>query len=239
MEIVKRGSRGDAALMAQMLLNDRLIELGEGELGGYFDPLVTDGIFGKKSEALLVAVIAAKERMSLPPVIDARMWKALGLKIEFEHRITLVGQYKGGMCWNAAAAMILGGPMSVTSGGALLGKRQTLQPGEDNIRTFADALGWRIVPPPLPFPVFVAKLRAAPLWMAGEASFGRTTAGHAMVVSGLWSDGDPSGGTTLLRIHDPWPGPRGRIYRTLFFSQKGIKLPGNTWFKPHTFLTPA
>jgi hypothetical protein len=60
-----------------------------------------------------------------------------------------------------------------------------------------------------------------PVWIAGQgAAANGKRYGHAVVVSGMWGDGDAHGSTTLLRIHDPWPGPRGRVYDTYFFGRK-------------------
>ena len=240
MEVIRRGQHGTAAKLAQLLLNDRLSELIEVN-GKPFVPLQTDGIFGPKSEKALIDFIARVMQVSRPPVIDDDVWRRLGLKIEIDHRVPLVGQPLGGLCWSAAAAMILGGPMSVSPGGATLGKRDSLEPSLENVAVFGESLGWRLLNQSTQnLATFVDLLRRKPLWMAGQgtAASGRRY-GHAIVVSGLWSDGDSNGSSTLLRIHDPWPGPKGRIFDTWFFGPLGIRLPGNTWFKPETILVPG
>lgn len=240
MELVKRGSHGTAARMAQLLLNDRLAELVE--VGGRpFVPLQTDGIFGPKSERALVDFIARVMQMSRPPVVDADVWRRLGLQVEIDHRVPLVGQPIGGLCWSSAAAMILGGPMSVSPGQAQLNGRHALEPSLENVELFGQSLGWRLLTQSTyDLTLFTQLLRRTPLWMAGQGAgaHGRRY-GHALVVSGLWSDGDRNGSSTLLRIHDPWPGPHGRIYDTWYFGPMGIRLPNNIWFRPETILVPG
>jgi hypothetical protein len=47
-----------------------------------------------------------------------------------------------------------------------------------------------------------------PVWITG----GGSNWSHAVVLSGVYSDGDERGGGTMFRIHDPWPVGVGRIY---------------------------
>jgi len=232
METVRQGSHGTAARMAQMLLNDRLMELPE-EGGKPFVPLVTDGIFGPKSTKALTTFIARGAQVSHLPVIDDGLWRALGLVVAIDHRVVLVGQPHAGECWSAAAAMILGAPMSVHPGGASLTDKGRLVPDLQNLRRFGESLGWQSVPPTQNASAFAGYLQRGPVWIAGQgAAANGKRYGHAVVVSGMWGDGDAHGSTTLLRIHDPWPGPRGRVYDTYFFGPQGIRLPGGVWFRP-------
>lgn len=238
METVKRGSRGLAARMAQMLLNDRINELPDGG-GNNWVPLSTDGIFGPKSEKALMLFLSQAYQMSRMPLIDGEVWRKLGLKTEIDHRVTLVGQPAGGLCWSSAAAMVLGGPMSVSPGAANLTQRNSLEPSLANLQVFAQSLDWRMVPPTQNVAAFATLIRRSPVWVAGQGtSANGRRYGHAVVVSGMWSDGDPAGSSTLLRIHDPWPTPRGRIFDTLFFGPVGICLPGGVWLRPDAMLVP-
>jgi hypothetical protein len=227
-----------AAKLAQMLLNDRLMELPE-QRGKPFQPLVIDGVFGPKSENALISFFTRAYSVSRQPVIDAGVWRLLGLKVDIDHRVPLVGQPQGGLCWSSAAAMVLGGAMSVSPGGATFDKRGALAPDLSNLKQFGASLGWRLVSPTLNAVAFADLLRRRPVWIAGQgASANGQAYGHAIVVSGMWGDGDANGSTALLRIHDPWPTPRGRIFDTLFFSSVGIRLPGGIWFRPQAVLVP-
>lgn len=238
MDVVKRGSRGTAALMAQMLLNCRLRELGERN-GRPLEVLAEDGVFGPKSELALRDFIERGMRISRPPVIDGAVWRSLGLKLEIDHRVPLIGQKGGGLCWQAAAEMVMGGQVTAGPGHAARDKRGALKADMENLIRFAESYRWRPVQPTTNVAVFAGLLRRRPIWMAGQgtALSGRQL-GHAVVVSGMWSDGDPTGTTTLLRFHDPYPGPVGRIYSVAFFSPAGVRLPGGIWFKPQVLLQP-
>jgi hypothetical protein len=239
MELVRRGSQGMAARMAQMLLNNRIAELPE-QRGQPLQLLDTDGIFGDKSEAALKDFLARGAGISHAPIIDAQVWRQLGLKVELDHKVPLVGQAIGGQCWSAAAAMILGGPMSVTSGRAAFEKRGALKPDLSNMKDFADSLGWRAVMPTTNAVLFAEMMRRRPVWVAGQGQAGNGHIyGHAIVVSALWGDGDPSGTTTLMRINDPWPPGRGQIYDAYFFSNAGTRLPSGIWFRPNVILIPS
>ncbi len=238
MEVVKRGSRGTAALMAQMLLNCRLRELGDRN-GKPVEVLAEDGVFGEKSERALRDFFERGLRVSRPPLIDAGVWRGLGLQLEIDHRVPLIGQKQSGLCWQAAAEMVLGGRVTVGPGLAARSPRGALQPDMENLKRFAESYRWRALPPTTNVRVFAELLRRRPIWLAGQgtAASGRQL-GHAVVVSGMWSDGDPTGTTTLLRFHDPYPGPVGRIYSVAFFSAAGVQLPGRIWFRPQAMLLP-
>ena len=52
-------------------------------------------------------------------------------------------------------------------------------------------------------------LRRGPLWVGGaQPSL------HAVVIAGMWGDGDAM--TTCLLIYDPWPPGRGAIYSSFY-----------------------
>jgi hypothetical protein len=236
MEIVRRGRRGIAALMAQMLLNDRIRELPE-QNGRPNQMLKEDGIFGEKSERAMRDYFSRGLRISHQPLIDSPTWFHLGLKVDIDHHVPLVGQKRGGLCWEAAAEMILGGRVSAGPGLASYDKRGALNPDLANLKAFGDSYHWLYAAPTVNAVVFASLLRHRPIWIAGQGAAGNGRMfGHAIVVSGMWGDGDPNGSTALLRIHDPWPGPSGRIYHTRFFSAAGIELPGRIWFRPQAML---
>lgn len=238
MENVKRGSRGTAALMAQMLLNDRIRELGDRN-GRPVQPLVEDGIFGEKSEKALLDYFARGLRISHQAMIDADTWRRMGLKVEIDHKVRLIGQRHGGLCWQAAAEMVLGGQVIAGPGYAERDKRGALKAGLENLKLFGESYHWRFALPTLSAALFADLVRRRPIWIAGQGAAGHGQVfGHAIVVSGMWGDGDPNGTTALLRIHDPWPGPVGRVYSAAFFSSAGTRLPGGVWFRPQAMLIP-
>jgi hypothetical protein len=95
------------------------MELPE-EGGKPFVPLVTDGIFGPKSTKALTTFIARGAQVSHLPVIDDGLWARAGPCRGNRPSRHARGPATAGECWSAAAAMILGAPMSVHPGGASL-----------------------------------------------------------------------------------------------------------------------
>ena len=172
-------------------------------------------------------------------MIDADTWRRLGLKVDIDHRVPLVGQKRGGLCWEAAAEMVLGGRVSAGPGLASYDKRGALNPDLANLISFGDSYHWLYAAPTTNAVAFAGLRRRRPIWVAGQGAAGNgQTFGHAIVVSRMWGDGDPGGSTVLLRVHDLWPGPGGRIYSTRFFSSAGIALPGGIWLRPQAMLIP-
>ena len=55
-------------------------------------------------------------------------------------------------------------------------------------------------------------LRNKPLWAVGGGSSPTGDWLHAIVLSGLWSDGAEDARGTMIRIHDPWPPNVGKVY---------------------------
>ena len=104
--------------------------------------------------------------------------------------------------------MILGRNMSVGAGGATLGPTGGLDADHDNIEAFGRALGWRMPDHSPDVRELVGMLVASPLWIGLQHASGR----HAVVLSGVYSDGDPSAQGTMVRIRDPWPPGRGAVY---------------------------
>ena len=123
------------------------------------------------------------------------------------HPVTLVGQPDDTSCWSAAASMILGN-MSVGSGDAGRSATGRLGHSLDNIEAFARSLGWRMLDHTPNIVELVSLLMRTPLWIGVQGTGG----GHAVALTGVYSDGDPSGQGTMVRIHDPWPVGHGAIY---------------------------
>jgi hypothetical protein len=66
-------------------------------------------------------------------------------------------------------------------------------------------------------PMLSAALSRGPLmfdmlWNSGEYAAGLGSPGHMIVVVGIRGDGDPSGRGTTVRIQDPWPPNKGKVY---------------------------
>lgn len=206
MEILRSGSRGFKVQLLQRLLNKA--NRRTGGTGGRSGPaaLAEDGIFGPLTAA---AVSAFKSRARLSPsdpVAGAGTWSRLGIVVEKEHPITLIGQPTSTSCWAAAAMMILGN-QSVGPGSALLSGGGLL-PGIDNINLFAQSMGWRMLNETPSVNTLVDHVVNGPVWIVGSGS----NFAHAVVLSGVYSDRASAGDGTMFRVHDPWPIGVGKVY---------------------------
>ena len=208
MEQIAPGARGPAVKVAQRLLN-RVLRRAHG-----FTRLSEDGIYGRRTEEAVTTLQALNAINAEYGYIGATTWRAMGLTTEIDHRVTLHGQQYDSGCWSAAAAMVMGIDASIGPGLATL---STTTMGLDdhaaNVITFANVVGGRAVNAPTTALGLVRYITRRPAWFAGYARLGaHRETGHAVVISGLWSDGTEQG--TLIRIHDPWPPGHGAIYAT-------------------------
>lgn len=203
MRILRNGSRGhDVEYMQRLLVRADIRDNAASPFYG------SDGIFGPETERAVRALQRRRAGLTVDGVVGPRTWAALGLRDSREHPIQLFGQPTGMTCWSAAATMILGTNMSVGQGAAATGPQGGLSPSIENVTTFGQGLGWRMPNATPTVPALVAMLMRTPLWLGVQHSSGR----HAVVLSGVYSDGETSGGGTMVRIHDPWPQGRGAVY---------------------------
>lgn len=205
MKTLKNGSRSFEVEFLQRLLNKAADRDGARGVR-----LLEDGIFGPKTEMALRAFQGRHRPLVINGIAGSQTWKELGLRFEKEHaKVILFGQPSDHSCWAAAATMILGNE-SVGPGGARLAPSGGLPVNIENYRAFADSLGWRMLGSSPSVMEMVNLIQSTPAWISG----GGTGWAHAVVVSGVYSDGDGSGTGTMFRIHDPWPMGKGMIYGT-------------------------
>ena len=205
MDTLRRGSRGFKVSYLQRLLNKALTR--DHASGAR---LAEDGEFGPATDAALRAF----QHRHPPSETDGsgaaghRTWNALGLRTEHEHaRVIQFGQPTNMTCWSAAATSIFG-DRSVGPGRAVLLSDGSMQTTIDNLGVFARGLGWTMLNYSPAVQNLIALCQRTPLWIAGTGAH----FAHAVVLSGVYSDGSDDG--TMFRIHDPWPVGRGRIYGT-------------------------
>lgn len=205
MRILRNGSRGhDVEYMQRLLVRADVRDRVESPFYG------SDGIFGPQTEQAVRALQRRRPGLTVDGVVGPRTWTALGLRDHREHPIRRYGQPTGMTCWSAAATMILGSNMSVGQGSATTGDRGGLNPSIENVAMFGRGLGWSMPNHTPTVAGLVALLMRTPLWLGVQHSTGR----HAVVLSGVYSDGDASGAGTMVRIHDPWPVGQGAVYTT-------------------------
>lgn len=202
MDVIRRGAHGYKVKYLQRLLNKAILN---ERLPGR--QLRLDGQFGDLTEAALRAYQRRHRPLTEDGIVGANTWHALGHQIEGEHALPLIGQPSETTCWSAAASMILR-DRSVREGGAELTAEGRLARGIDNLRAFARSLNWRQLNFTPTVPELVALVRSTPVWIAVEGDGW----GHAVAISGVYSDNNGNGEGTMFRIHDPWPEGQGRIY---------------------------
>jgi hypothetical protein len=208
METLHQGSRAIPVRLLQRLLNKKRMTAAP--------PLREDGIFGGDTRAAVVA-FQTRERIAPDGIVGPTTWARLGLTIDITHPVTKYGQPTDMTCWSAAATMILGGNLSVGPGRATLSFLGGLEPAPHNVEVFGRGLGWRMYYPQTWTVRGLAELlRRKPAWAVGGGTTPKGGWLHAIVLSGLWSDGAEDGSGTMLRIHDPWPPGVGNVYGRFF-----------------------
>ncbi|MFT3810405.1 MAG: papain-like cysteine protease family protein [Micropepsaceae bacterium] len=204
MQQIGPGSSSLYVRLAQHLLNSRLRRTAG------FHRLREDGAFGPRSAAAVRLFQAMNHITSENGVVGPMTWRALGIAVEIDHRVTLRPQHYDMGCWAASAAMMLDRDMSVGTNGAELGLTRGLMPTVENVETFTRQFGWHVMSPPANVMALADILRGGPIWLAGSVILeDGSTGGHVMVISGAWGDGSAYG--TYVRIHDPWPVNHGAI----------------------------
>ncbi len=203
MQTLRRGSRGVQVEYLQGRLNKAALRAGVPGT-----PLRMDGDFGSLTDAAVRAYQSRNTPLQVDGVAGMNTWMRLGVRTEAEHnRVILFGQPTGMTCWSAAATMILGN-QSVGPGNATTGPGGGLTPTSGNQEVFAQALGWRMLGYSPTVTDLANIVSQKPVWIS---AYGSGWA-HAVVLSGVYSDGEDAGDGTMFRIHDPWPVGRGRIY---------------------------
>lgn len=201
MRTVQEGARGFEVVYLQRLLNLR------GGAG-----LREDGAFGPRTRA---ALTAWQQSQGMPGTgtADGTVFRRLGLQSEKEHPVRLMGQVTGTSCWSAAMSMARGSNQSIGAGGARLGSTGGLVTSRDNIETYARENGMRVLSAMRSYGVgeLVGWLSRGPLVAIGAGHIGTRAFSHACVLSGIYSDMNPNGQGTVIRIHDPEPVGQGSI----------------------------
>lgn len=202
MRTMRRGSHGfDVEFMQRLLVRADTREHADYPFFG------SDGRFDSETDRAVRAFQRRHPGLVVDGVVGPQTWSALGLRTQREHNVVRRGQPDDNTCW-ATAAGIIDASNLATPDSVALTESGRLRDEITNIEAFARALGWRMPDRSPTVPELVSMLVRTPLWIGVTNEVG----GHAVVLSGVYSDGDPSGHGTMVRVHDPWPPGRGSIY---------------------------
>ena len=136
--------------------------------------------------------------------------------------VQLIPQPTGRTCWAAAGAMVLGWyegkSLSPEEIGTICGRSMTTGLSKNDRRKFASEIGLVAEGPQSYTPDALKSLLRTygPLWVSVRV----TGRGHAVVVTGMYSDGTEGGSDVYVRISDPWdrvvgsPGAPGKYLKT-------------------------
>ncbi len=148
------------------------------------------------------------------------------------HSVPFIPQPTPTQCWAASTAMMTRSnvpavvartpPDMIAANGGLKnasGSDQAVTEGQ----RYGQVHGLRCnAPQSWTVPMLRAALRRGPLmfdmlWNSGEYAAGMGSPGHMIVVVGIRGDSDPSGRGTTVRIQDPWPPNKGKVYSRGYF----------------------
>jgi hypothetical protein len=169
-------------------------------------PLLEDGIFGPHTSHA-VAQFHLRHGIAVNGMVDGPTWRALGVTIDINHRVTLFAQPAHMTCWSAAATM-LQGSQSVHPAAVALAPSGGLCTHGGNVQAFAHLHDLQMHAPRSWTVQALARLLSlnGPLWVGGRLPNLR-----AVVIGAMWGNGRPNGSGTALLMYDPLPPNAGRV----------------------------
>lgn len=216
---LRTGSSGIHVVALQIRLNQHL---SPGTV------LNCDGKFGPLTQSAVMAFQRLR-RLSCDGVVGPMTWGALDqgkpALVMVDHNRSKIAQPTQSTCWAASTAVMKGSTVQqvvqqtpanmVASDGGLLNGSDT-NDGVQRGRAYGQVHGLNChAPMSWTTGGLMGLLRRSPvmfdmLWSVGGYTSGLGSPGHMVVVSAAVSDGNPNGGTTVLRVLDPWPPNQGK-----------------------------
>lgn len=210
---LRTGSSGIHVVALQVRLNQHL---SPGTV------LTCDGKFGPLTSAAVIA-FQRQKRLGADGVVGPLTWGALDqgrtALVLVDHNRTKIAQPTETTCWAASTAVMKRStvqqviqqtpPDMVGAGGGLRNGSGT-NDGVARGRAYGQVHGLNChAPMSWTTGGLMSLLRRSPvmfdmLWSVDGYTSGLGSPGHMVVVSAAVSDGNPNGGTTVLRVLDPW-----------------------------------
>jgi hypothetical protein len=212
------GDNSQAALIAQRLYNDknRRLRLGGPSLGTSGGGFGEDGDYGQKSYNAIRFFQNKTIGLVSDGVAGPRTLDSLGLLKVVDHRTHLIRQ-QAHRCWAAALKMVqptIDPDAPIRAGKANTMTSGSLEPTDDNLKNFAQAIGWDLFIANGSRDAANAALKRAVqkgrVWVAGDIEKqGRTVAMHALAIAGLSFYSIDRNEFWVAKVYDPF---RGHVY---------------------------
>jgi hypothetical protein len=224
------GSRGEDVRQVQNALNTKLSPSPK---------LVPDGTYGGLTAAAVKKYQAAnwlvEDGVAGPCTQNALLDKETYTPIL--HRIPFIAQPNDNTCWAASTAMMINSSVDAvrtkTPKSMLVvdaaGNEHGLQNPSDSAGAVRVGNEYGKLHGLTCYPLqswllsaLRTKLQSGPmmwdmLWNATNYLANKDSPGHLIVIVGMRGDDQPDGKATTLRIHDPWPPNKGKVYSVGFF----------------------
>jgi hypothetical protein len=226
------GDHSVATLVAQRLLNANMNQ----DPSDKSPPLLEDAKFeGKTLQAVKRFQQRTFKKAHPSGIVGPNTFEKLGLTTIASWPVELRSQPHKGVCWSAAASMLLGGVVP-GPGLASTNGRGALEEKDVNVKLFATSLGWDYVAAQSMDSIPLSILRA-PLWVGGNSlnSKGKVAYIHAIVLAGIYSYEWAGQLWGLLKFYDPYPSHLGRI---IFMQKQSPQFPDGSRFSVRWFLSP-
>jgi hypothetical protein len=234
--ILKNGSRGPEVKKLQEALNAKLKPIPKLVPDGQFGGLTHNAVLSFQRKNWLV------EDGQAGPATQACLYDTEAFA-PILHKVPFIAQPTNTTCWATSTAMMKKStvpiiiaktpPDMIASDGGLLNSSESDQAIVTGQR-YGRIHGLRCNAPQswsveqLRQAVARGPLMFDMLWRVDEYTAGRGSPGHMIVIVGMRGDGNPDGTGTTLRIHDPWPPHRGKIYSKGYFKWS-VELPTMTY----------
>ena len=211
---LRTGSSGIHVVALQIRLNQHL---APGTV------LTCDGRFGPLTNAAVMA-FQRQKGLGVDGVVGTLTWGALNqgraALVMVDHNRSKIAQPTQTTCWAASTAVmkrtsvqqvVQATPAAMVAADGGLRTGSDTQTGVQLGRAYGQVHGLNChAPMSWTTGGLVGLLRRSPvmfdmLWSVGGYTSGLGSPGHMVVVSAVVSDGNPNGGTTVLRVLDPWP----------------------------------
>ncbi len=209
MRMLTQGDKGSDVMFAQNLFNKIALA------NSLKDYLIPDCDFGPKTKKAILDFqkwFNARYGAFIPVTGDVcgATWRALDAGPYVSHTVRLIPQRSDTTCWEACMNMILGAALCREIPAAHVEADGSLKKDAASVRHYASMLGRRATPAPTSVVTLHGLVARRPAVVLGRSTR-YPTGGHAIVVSGVWTDKTGDADVAVLRVFNPSPVNYGRV----------------------------